>query len=148
MKEFHDKDGKPLESLMGWLCNVFLHTPTSPIMIIGTHGDKVGATIRKQISQKIVFALDKLPCKGQIVKTEDDLCFFPVDNTKGMADPGMQTVLWIVGVDQKTSPLKALSGGPKRGFIPGADLKLYSTDTDVAIGQLTAPPEQDGENLE
>lgn len=76
----------PLEALTFWLSSIYVHAPDAIVLIVGTHADKVShcqEQVFDRVDQEIVRLMEGVPgIEPQIVvNREDNLCFFPVDNS-------------------------------------------------------------------
>ena len=81
METFLESPAKAFSFLDFWLNTIFIQANGAPIFLIGTRGDQVkGPKLHSKISKLFEERYSSL-LNDQLVKNEDKLFFFPVDNT-------------------------------------------------------------------
>eukprot|EP00049_Salpingoeca_infusionum_P000362 m.39379 g.39379 ORF g.39379 m.39379 type:complete len:1869 (-) comp10301_c0_seq1:353-5959(-) len=78
-----------------WWFMIYHYAFEAPVLLVGTHADKVQTRQQYERIQQILLAkLQNYPHIVKCVQRNEkvNLLFFPVDNTKSDADPGIQTL--------------------------------------------------------
>lgn len=97
------------DALDWWLASLAVHAPNSPVAIVGTHDDCLDSNVRsevhQQVHQRIEAYLRNQPELNQQleVNEEDQLCFFPVDNSG--IDSGRSVARLRTAIETMTSKL-------------------------------------------
>ncbi|EGD81215.1 hypothetical protein PTSG_13160 [Salpingoeca rosetta] len=86
------KRAETWEFMEHWLSSLHLHAKGAPVLIVGTHADKVRSrTLHTQLSRDIHSHLRYNPAfPGVIHNDKHGLWFWPVNNTKSINDPMIQ----------------------------------------------------------
>eukprot|EP00045_Choanoeca_perplexa_P015701 m.201212 g.201212 ORF g.201212 m.201212 type:complete len:1035 (+) comp17056_c0_seq35:106-3210(+) len=93
---YSDSHMNGLDELFVWLDAVVSTTTTGPVLLVGTFADKVGnQNDQHRISKRLLGMLQArehplLVGKRLVRPDSGNGLFFPVDNTLGLADPGLQ----------------------------------------------------------
>jgi GTPase SAR1 family protein len=73
---------RALKSLLAWILNASLHARGAPMFLVGTHKDKISSPAEHQdISDEIKRRFDANVLSSILHNREDQLVFFPVDNS-------------------------------------------------------------------
>ncbi|XP_066019375.1 uncharacterized protein [Pocillopora verrucosa] len=81
-----------IKSLHFWLESVRSHVTTStPILLVGTHRGNMERSTMKRINDNLKRNFFKLFCGELVLNKVDKLVFFPVENSLGQNDSGIQT---------------------------------------------------------
>jgi len=95
---------KSLERILYWLCSIHHAAPIAPILLVGTHFDKLDKKEQKEQldkCEKYLLPIFDKPFWKQIVK-DKERCFFAVDRTQNTVDPLRQKIVDVVGKIKKT----------------------------------------------
>eukprot|EP00929_Paragymnodinium_shiwhaense_P004551 TRINITY_DN10558_c0_g1_i2.p1 TRINITY_DN10558_c0_g1~~TRINITY_DN10558_c0_g1_i2.p1 ORF type:complete len:1416 (+),score=296.73 TRINITY_DN10558_c0_g1_i2:126-4373(+) len=93
-----EKEQQSWEALEWWLASIAINAPNSSVAIVGTHDDCLDAAGRAELHQRVnerVSALClKLPELNALlhVNEVDQLCFFPIDNSKSDGGRSVETL--------------------------------------------------------
>ena len=80
-----------IKSLHLWLESVCSRvTSSTPILLVGTHRGKMGRSTMERINDNLKRNFWKLFCDELVVNEVDKLIFFPVENSMGQNDVGIQ----------------------------------------------------------
>ena len=95
MAEFAENDFKEIDAkckgLQFWFDSVCSHVPPStPIFLVGTHRGNMGENCIKIISRHLRTYLWDRYCDELVANDDGDLIFFPVENSDGQNDIGVQ----------------------------------------------------------
>lgn len=79
------KPGKSIRFLKFWLYSITLHAPNAPILLIGSHLDKIGNKELESVNEVLRDQLKLVSFKTVVKNTTGRLFFFPIDNS--LRDP-------------------------------------------------------------
>ena len=82
-----------IERLQFWLESVCSHVPPkTPIFLVGTHRGDLDDLCMKIVNDRLKEKLWNSYCDELVVNDVDELIFFPVENSKGENDAGVQSL--------------------------------------------------------
>ena len=93
MSDFVPEEFKNLkaERLLVWFESVCGHVqPKTPIFLVGTHCEHIDKNHMQNLNGKLKQILWTSYCDELVVNEDEDLIFFPVENSKGENDVGVQ----------------------------------------------------------
>ena len=93
MSDFVPEEFKNLkaERLLVWFESVCGHVqPKTPIFLVGTHCEHIDKNHMQNLNSKLKQILWTSYCDELVVNEDEDLIFFPVENSKGENDVGVQ----------------------------------------------------------
>lgn len=81
-----------IKSLHLWLESVCSQTPPStPVLLVGTHRGNMGRSTMERVNDHPKRNFWNLFCDELVVNEVDELIYFPVENSSGQNDVGIQT---------------------------------------------------------
>lgn len=84
---------KGIKRLHLWFESVCSHVPPrTPILLVGTHRENMQKTLLESINDHLKNTIWNLFCDELIVNDVDELIFFPIENSNGPNDIGIQTL--------------------------------------------------------
>ena len=97
MNKFAENDFKAInagtERLKFWFESVCSHVPAkTPILLVGTHRGNMDKNCMKILNEHLRRSLWNAYCDELVVNDGEDLIFFPVENSKGNKDTGVQAL--------------------------------------------------------
>ena len=93
MSDFVQEEFKNLkaERLLVWFESVCGHVqPKTPIFLVGTHCEHIDKNHMQNLNSRLKQILWTSYCDELVVNEDEDLIFFPVENSKGENDVGVQ----------------------------------------------------------
>ena len=82
-----------IKTLHLWFESICSHVPLkTPILLVGTHRGNMNQILMEEINDYLKRNLWHLYCDEIIENDVDKLIFFPVENSRGQNDPGVQTL--------------------------------------------------------
>lgn len=82
-----------IKTLHLWFQSICSHVPLkTPILLVGTHRGNININIMDELNDHLKRNLWHLYCDEIIENDVDKLIFFPVENSQGENDPGVQTL--------------------------------------------------------
>ena len=82
-----------IKRLQFWLESVCSHVPQkTPIFLVGTHRGDLDEICMEMLNGRLTEKLWHLYCDELVVNAVDELIFFPVENSKGENDVGVQSL--------------------------------------------------------
>ena len=133
-------------SLLIWLQSVSMYTGGAPVVLVGTHADKVRALCsdsKDEIPQSFydidTMLSETLPsrgvCRNLITNPDDDLMFYPVDNTlsdgKGEVDPNVKRLKVVIEDAAQRDPLAYLHMTLPMSWMLALDKLLSNPDPHI-----------------
>ncbi|PFX11464.1 putative serine/threonine-protein kinase roco5, partial [Stylophora pistillata] len=108
MTDFVENDSKDLctERLQFWIESVCSHVPPkTPIILVGTHRNQMDKECMQTLNGHFKKIIWTSYCDELIVNEDEDLIFFPVENSKGENDVGVQKLqIKIMEVAKECKP--------------------------------------------
>ena len=108
MADFTEDEKKDLcnEKLQFWIESVCTHVPPkTPIFLVGTHSNHMDQNSMQTLSGHLNQILWTSYCDELVVNEDEDLIFFPVENSKGENDVGVQKLrIKIMAVAEGCKP--------------------------------------------
>ena len=97
-----------IERLKFWLESVCSHVPPkTPIFLVGTHRGHFDKICMKMLNSHLQRGLWKPFCDELVVNDVDELIFFPVENSKGDNDVGVQSLrIKVMSVAEEREPAR------------------------------------------
>ena len=107
-----------------WLDAIQLHAHGAPVVLVGTHRDEVSDVKEHQsISERLKQLFGSHGCWPHIVNGPDGLCFFPVDNKRGLKSG---TAAGVIQLQQALEQTVMQQEYVKR-LVPGTWLAMLDT---------------------
>ena len=126
-----------------WIESLRLHAPGTPVLIVGTRCKKIGAEVLKEIDLQLKDKLHRFDDLTFVDNEEDDLSFFPIDNSLGSKnerylEPLKNRIEHIFQDESSEITVHGIGSKIRTAWIYFMDYLLQKYKTHVKYSQITS----------